>query len=154
MRWLLPVEFIQCVSVCVCVGGVIPGPVTLLSVILFTEAAADDCCHSNRQPITRLEQQGVGVRPPRATGRTIPLSPPTSLLGVFFWVSVGGHVSDQLCRSDLKYLVERWVVFSCFSFPPFHPDIQPLLPSITLAEAPQTVVQVQVGLFSSMEELE
>ena len=77
--------------VCVC-QGVIPGPVTLVSVILFTEAAADDCCHRNGQPMTRSERQGVGVRPPRATGRTIPPAPPTSLLGMFFFgVSVGGQ---------------------------------------------------------------
>lgn len=77
-------------------------------VILFAEAAAIDCCHRRRQPITRSEQQGVGVRPPRATGRTIPPTPPPRCFACFrVWKSVGGRGLVQLCRSDLKYLMKR-----------------------------------------------
>ena len=55
------------------------------------------------------EEQYLRLLPPRCSA--------CFFLGCL-WV---GNVSDQLCRSDLKYLVERWVVFSCFSFPPVSP---------------------------------
>lgn len=77
------------VGVCVWFeGGDHPSSCYTISPVL---TAAVDCCHRNRQPITRSERQGVGLRPPRATGRTIPPTPPISLPCVFFdclWVVV------------------------------------------------------------------
>lgn len=61
---------------------------------------------------------GCGVRPPRATGRTIPPTPPPRGSACFWaWESVGGHDFGQLCMSDPWYLVERWGMFWC-SVPP------------------------------------
>lgn len=81
-----------------------------------SQAVALDYYQRNQLPIIRSELQGVGVRPPRGTGRTMPPTPPTSLPCVFLCV----HVSTPLCRSNLKYSLERWVVFWWF---------QPLLTS-------------------------
>lgn len=67
----------------------------------------NDCCHRNWQPITSSEQLGVGVRPPRATVRTITPAPPSSLpcmsVGVCGWACVqsdlGDRRSTELCFS-------------------------------------------------------
>lgn len=107
----------RCISLCVWRRR---GPVTLLSVILFMFAV--DCCHGNRQPITRSDQQGVGsghLEPQEE--QYLRLLPSRCL--ACFWLTVGGHVSVQLCRSDLKYLVERQALFWCVSSPP--PDSTP-----------------------------
>ena len=102
-------------SVCVCVCGLKEGSSQVLlhyfSVILLTGSGCRILLPQKRAANNEVWTAGCGVRPPRATGRTIPPAPPTALPCVF----LGGHVSGQLCRSNLKYLVERGVVFWCFA---------------------------------------
>lgn len=74
---------------------IFPGPAALLSVVLSTEAV--DCCHRDRQPITRSEQQGVGSDHLEPQEEQYPRLLPSLCLACF-WLPVGGHVSSQLCR--------------------------------------------------------